>query len=291
MTRTRYGFAILLQSFGIYRKHKRMVQTAGELHLMQEGEELLGLNVWPRVEPLEDLSMEYWNVRQNYTAQQEIKDQLSELEKSLAVAQAQRNEVLASSQGPSQDLFDRREALLGKIDRQVCRREQLIQEASQVKRRFEALKVKGLVFKEQLGPDSAELQDVKREIQDLKEFFKVLKQQTDEAEQSVQESQEELASHQAIIQEETKGTKQNTAEIYARISECNRKMSELRSELGTLDDEHRKLCRQIGRHLNLHHGHSKIRKICSGHRGLLEQVHLLRRSITWNKKLIARAGG
>ncbi|MFT6382553.1 MAG: hypothetical protein ACJAXZ_004055, partial [Akkermansiaceae bacterium] len=63
MTRTRFSIAALLQSFGVIRKTRRLTDSAFEMHLMQDGEELLGSFCWRNLEEIEDLSMEYWNLR------------------------------------------------------------------------------------------------------------------------------------------------------------------------------------------------------------------------------------
>ena len=63
MTRTRYMIATFLQYFGVGRKVKRLTDAAFETHLMQDGEEILGAYCWKNIENIEELSMEYWNLR------------------------------------------------------------------------------------------------------------------------------------------------------------------------------------------------------------------------------------
>ena len=74
MTRTRFGFAVIFQTFGLLRKTKRMTDAAFEAHLMQDGEELLGKYCWKNIENIENLSMEYWNIRRLEREQKEIQE-------------------------------------------------------------------------------------------------------------------------------------------------------------------------------------------------------------------------
>jgi hypothetical protein len=104
MTRTRFGFAVIFQSFGLLRKTKRMTDAAFEAHLMQDGEELLGKYCWKNIENIEDLSMEYWNIRRLEREQKEIQEKIDAAEQILGNAHERRAEAADRSKEMGQGL-------------------------------------------------------------------------------------------------------------------------------------------------------------------------------------------
>ena len=63
MTSSRYLIARLAQTFGYFRRNQRMGDAASEMHLLREAEAQLGFAIWEKVEDIEELSVEYWNLR------------------------------------------------------------------------------------------------------------------------------------------------------------------------------------------------------------------------------------
>ena len=63
MTPSKFFVARVAQAFGIQRKNRRMSDAATEMHLLRDAETVLGAAVWERVELIEELSVEYWNLQ------------------------------------------------------------------------------------------------------------------------------------------------------------------------------------------------------------------------------------
>jgi len=291
MTRARYSTALILQSFGVSRKMKRMTDAAGELHLMQEGEELLGELVWKDVENIEDLSMEYWSVRRIESERAELNQKIEEAHLTLDSAHQERTLLTDKNKDVSQDLYNKREALFETVEEMNLAREEILAEAAHVKRRYEALAMKVRVLKDEGKTAEPDFQESVDEIAQLKQFFGELKAKQDGSDEQIKTEQDKLQELQDLIDETNKGNKNDASEVFALISRANREISGHRAELGLLADEQAKLFRQIGRHLNLHSLHQETRRVCRDFKGLLEQIRILRQSVMWNKKLITRLGG
>jgi len=291
MTRTKYGIAVILQSFGLYRKMKRMTDAAAELHLMQEGEEILGSLCWPNIEGIEEISMEYWNIRKIETEMKELREKTTAAETTLHNAQQERAALADQSKDHDDGLYIQREDFFGTMEKINERREEIMEQAMAVKRRFEAVKTKAAVLKEEGKMEDSAYQANLKEINSLKDHFQRLKTKLGEVEKELDGTQGELQKVQSQIDEKNQDHKDEASEIYALIGRANRDISSHRAKLGTLGEEYSKLCRQVGRHLNINNSSRECRAACKGHRSLLEQVKLIRRSIMWNKKLIAKAGG
>ena len=78
MTPSRYYVARLAQAFGFFRKNQRMADAASEMHLLREAEAQLGMAIWEKVEHIEELSVEYWNLRKFVKEREIVRNKLSE---------------------------------------------------------------------------------------------------------------------------------------------------------------------------------------------------------------------
>ncbi|MFT6238399.1 MAG: chromosome segregation ATPase [Akkermansiaceae bacterium] len=288
MTRTRFSIAALLQSFGIIRKTKRLTDSAFEMHLMQDGEELLGSFCWRNLEEIEDLSMEYWNLRRMDREEQALMQKLRESEDSLTAAQANRADFVDRSRDIGQNLFQKREDLFQKVENLNIERDELMGEATATKRKHAALKMKAEVLREEGDANKEKLEKCGEVLKDLKEEFTARKSVLTKINARISAQQEKLAGLQVKIDEKLESSKGDATESFAQISEANRDITNYRSELGLLNEEQGAVFREVGRFLNLNATREDCRKSCEDHRGLLEQTRLLYRSIQWNRRLIER---
>ena len=288
MTRTRYGIAVILQSFGLLRKNKRMTDAAFETHLMQDGEELLGRYCWKNIEEIEDLSMEYWNIRRLEREQKEIQDKIDEAERILEEAHERRAEAADRSKDIGQELYERREELFTILDNLNTERDDIKTEAQGVKRKYEAFRMKARVLKEEGQQDSDQFRDCRETLLKLKDTFNGFKGTLMEVEGRIDTEQATLNELQAQIDAKLKGTRDETSESYSQISRANKDITKYQAELGLLQEEDSALCREIGRFLNINYRDPACRKAYAKHNGLLDQLKILRESVTWNRKLVER---
>lgn len=289
MTRFRYYSAVVLQSFGIYQKNKRMTESSSEMHMLFEGEEFLGSLCWEGVENVEELSMEYWNIRKNRAQHAELWAKLVKAEQALYQSQQERDEKLQEAQGEDDQFLDRRETLYEAIDELLAERSDILLQAEQIKRRMSALKLKLSVLEEE--GKTAEQELVRQEWEETRGQFLELRQQTEAIGEKLAAERERLAKVQEEIDARGSVKKGKVGEVYGKVSKATQELSQIRSQLGQLNDSYRQLCRNVGRYLNVQRKEKVCQQACRQHRSLLNQVGLLRQSVTWNKKLITRAGG
>jgi len=269
---------------------KRMTEAANELHLMQEGEEFLGALCWPGVEEIEDISMEYWNIRRIDRERTELQEKITESNKLLNEAHLARTSVADRSKDVGQELFNERERLFDSLEDLNLKRDQSTSKAQQVKRRFEALKTKAKVLKDEGDSKSQSYSETRETLQKLRDQFKGYKKELTQIDEQIDKEQGKLADLQESIDFKLKGNKDEASESFGQISKANRDITKSKAELGLLTEEYARLCREVGRYLNLNAKQRECQEACREHRGLLEQIRLLRRSIQWNKRLVERAG-
>lgn len=290
MTRTRYALALLLQSFGLHRRTKRLTDAAFELQLMQDGEEILGLSCWKHIEKIEELSMEYWNLRKMEREEKELMAKLEEAENTLNGAQNKRAEVMDRSKDIGEELLQKRDDYFTKIDELEELRENILDTATQTKRKHAALKMKHKVLQEE-DSDHDDLEKCKEELKALKAEFTEARSKISATESQIKEQETELAELQEEIDSKQKGSKGEATESFSLISKANRDITTYRAELGLLNENQAKAFREVGRFLNVNATREDCRKATKEQRGILEQTRLLYRSINLNRRLVERSTG
>ena len=134
MTPARYIFCRVAQAFGYNRKNIRMAEAAAEIHLLKEAESHLGKAVWREVEDIEELSIEYWNLRKLIKERDRVAHELEVSQQRLAAAHEERAELLGISNEPFQDLLAERQKVLQTLENLTRERDHIVEKAREIRR-------------------------------------------------------------------------------------------------------------------------------------------------------------
>lgn len=289
MTRSRYYVALALQSFGLYRKQKRMMDAASELHLLQDGEEILGALCWQNVENIEDLSLEYWQLRKLNRRCDELMAKIKDAEELLDRSHSERTEMNDLSLSGQPELLDELAKLERTKETLTGERNDIIVEATAVKRRYEGLKMKVAVLKEEEKTESTGYLDSKKKLELLRKNFDKLKERRLVVAESLEAHEQELEAHKKRISSSKEGSQGILMETYSLIGRANRDLTKLRAELASENEESSKLHRAIGRYLCGNHStNSECQQASKEYRQLVVQLILVRESVNLNQKLAER---
>jgi len=255
---------------------------------MQDGEEILGAYCWPNIEDIEELSMEYWNLRKLKQEETTISEKVSNSNKTLSNVQNERASLADLSKGSGQELSQKRERLFEKIEGLNIKRDDLLAEAQQTKRRHSALKMQVQVLKEEDSGNQEKINDCRESLTDLRIQFTKSKEHLVEINDKVDSLKDKLSKLQEKIDDKLKGSKEETTESFTQISKANRDITKYQAELGVLREEQAKYFRGIGSFLRINSKREDCKAACKNQRGLLEQTRLLSQSVDWNRHLAER---
>jgi chromosome segregation ATPase len=293
MTTTRYLIARFAQAFGFIRKGQRMSDAASEMHLLREAEAYLGSAIWEKVENIEALSVEYWNLRKLIKERDDVRRRLDECQQLLDRAHEERANLLNATPETNQELMEERAALLSELEQLTLKRDRIVADAREVRRTYVGLKMK----LEVLSNDAAgatgrteELTQVRSRLMELKERFNVLKQQRMEVGELIEQGDARLDAVDEKLREQRQQRRVRASEAFQVIGEGNKEISILRAESGVLDTQMRQLYAEIGRYVSRHANHDPACATAAvSHQGLVDVMRALRRSIALNHKLAGTA--
>lgn len=288
MTRFRYLVWRIGQTFGISLTGRHASHAATEMHLLREAEEVLGRLCWMDTEQIEELSVEYWNLRKLNKTHQELVRKIESANVVLQKSNDQRATLLEMVVDSSSDLVAEREILVERAERLAAERDSILSEARYIKRRHDGIKAKLEVLAGEGSPGSEEVKASQRELLQLKEQFKALRGDRDEVAERIENVDREIADLDERIEERRAEMRDEAFGSYQDIGKANRDISQSRAELGILETEMTALFTEIGRYISVNHTDSSCAAVVLEHRSLISQMHALRLSITLNNQLAGR---
>ena len=293
MTSSRYLIARLAQTFGYFRRNQRMGDAASEMRLLREAEAQLGFAIWEKVEDIEEISVEYWNLRKSIKEKELIRKKIERCQVELDKAHEERANVLNSTPEIHQELMDQRILLLTELETHARRRDEIVAEAREVRRAYDGLKMKLEVLTSESQSTEAskeKIAEVNRRLADLKLKFSDLKKQRFLIGSEIEAGDEKLDVVDAELNEKKHSRRFHASEAFQVISEGNKEISILRVESGLLDIQMRQLYAEIGRFVSRNtHLHPKCATAASAHQGQVDVMLALRRSIVLNHRLAGTA--
>ena len=293
MTSTRYFVARLAQAFGFFRRNQRMADAASEMHLLRESEAFLGAAIWENVESIEALSVEYWNLRKLIKERDEVRKRLEACQERLEKAHEERAALLNSTPEVNEELFNQRVALLTELEDLAQKRDKVVADAREVRRAYVGLKMKLEVLTTESNGEAAapeEISKVKSRLLDLKKRFAELKEERIRIGELIEQGDAKVDLVDEKLKEQRQQRRVKASDAFQVIGEGNKEISALRAESGLIDTRMRQLYAEIGRYVSRNvHQDPACAAAASSHRGLVDVMRALRRSIALNHRLAGTA--
>lgn len=289
MTTTRYFMARFAQAFGVIRRNQRMGDAASEVHLLREAEAYLGEEVWEKVEKIERLTVEYWNLRKLSKERTSVSERLLACETKLNAAHEVRAALLSATPLLDPETNSQRVAILTMLEERTLQRDEIVTKARQIRRTYDGLKMKLTVISEEMADPAqrqAEIEKVKERLAVLKREFTELKEDRIRIGREIDAGDAELDLLERDLEVHKKVRRQHASATFQTIGEINKELAVLRAEHGLLDTRMRQLHGEIGRYVSRHvNQDAHCAEAVKGHRALVDVMRALRRSVALNHRL------
>ena len=286
MTPARYIICRIAQTFGYNRQNIRMGAAAAEIHLLKEAESYLGNEVWKKVEDIEDLSVEYWNLRKLIKERERVAGEFEVCQVQLAKAHDERSELLGISTEPYQDLLVQRQNVLNTLENLARERDTIVTNARNIRRLYDGIKTKEEVLTKEGNHTSEQLGKISERLAEIVHDFTALKSERHVVAEKIADGDANIDKIDAEVQHRKNERRKNASEAFQHIGDANQEMSTLRAELGVVDTQMRQLYSEIGRHVSRNADQNPAcKKATKQHHGLVDVMGALRKSVALNQRL------
>lgn len=284
MTITGYFFFTLATAFGYRRRSKRLSTMATETFLLKEAEAYLGKELWEDTENIEELSLEYWNLRKLNNQRVHILAELDECEQNLTKIHQKKADVRVHSDDPSQDLLNSRQNYLNSLDNLAKQRDEIINNANNIRRAYESIKSKHEILTKE-GADNPEyFENITNRLSQLKSEFATLKSKHAAVAKTIVEEDSKIDKIDAEIMLH-QNNRRRTDPDTQQLGNINHKISTLRADLISNDIQTRQLYIDIGKYVSRNFLNPECLQLRGKKRGLIKVMQELRKSILLNRKL------
>lgn len=289
MTSTRYFLYRIAQSFGYDRKNIRLSNASNEMHLLKDAEAYLGKAIWRNTENIDEVSIEYWNLRKLVKERERIAAEIASCNQYLDEAHEERSMLLSASNESFQDLIDEKQEILAKMDERTRVRDIIVAKAKDIRRSYDGIQLKKEVLQGEDAQTTEKLAEISSQLAELKPKFAALKAERQAIADEMKAADERIDAIEAEMAERKKNRRTDASKAFQAIGETNQRMSSLRSELGILDTQLHQLYSEIGRYISRN---ALVDDACAeaakSERGLVDVMAALRHSIQLNHKLAER---
>lgn len=286
MNRFQFILRRMVARFGLVAPRHYLRTATEESLMLKEAEVLLGKIAWRELESVEELTNEYWRIRQLDTEQVKLEAKLEEARIAMTKVQedadapetiftAQLEEVQARLENERNNLATKLKSL-----------QSIIQETEQVRKKFNGLKLKLTVLKCE-DTSETELAKVRADLQSTKQTYADLARDVENLRGEIALQEEKVNG----IETEEDGLRSRLSHrernLTRNISDVSRRLIENNARMGVLESEKAELFTTIGRTLRSGAmGESEAyRNVLQKFHPIITRARNLAKSIEFNRRL------
>ena len=282
-----FGYIVrrVLWQFGIKRVKKRWEVANRELQVLKEAEDLLGRVAWREANDVEELTGEYWQLKNIETQEKALKEEIDQLRDTNEDLEEKIFDITDEVHEAIDKAVEERNQVAEEVDKYLLEIEEIREDAAEVRRRFDGYKVKYKVLKEQ-GDDPAQLEEIQNVLKELRDEFNDRKEKTIEFNKEIERVEERLLGMDESIQDKRQEIGSKTSKVSVQIGENSKRLADLMAKVGAYEREKRELQSKIGLFLSAHTDETPgLRRATERHMDLISKINYFRKSVQYNQRL------
>lgn len=286
-----FGYIVrrMARSFGFKNERERLVAARRETTLLCEAESLLGQLTWEHTENIEDLSEEYWQIKEIDSKQKKLHDEITECEKENAKLHEAHARLEEEIEREINELSRKKSEKMQEALKLMHQAEEMRDVAEQTKKKFSGIKTKYKVLAGE-GGNKEQLDSVVTELRKLKETYVIDKQHVAEITARIQHLEADAAKVVEEIERCRTDARKRLTTMMSEVGKSSSMVAKLSANIGALNRTKKDLIYRVGAFLGINADSKspEIRKVISKGRGLISRISTLRRSIAFNRLLAGR---
>ncbi len=289
-----FGFFLrrLAWQFGIRRERARWNAVTHETQILSEAQDLLGRLAWPNVSGIEELTGEYWQLRDMDNQQAKLREESESLIERIESMQSDLNGIEAKYASRIDELRAKKTGIMDNAAQVTDEMDEIRERDQATRQRFASLKRKLDVLKRQEG------QDLSAEIEKTRTALVELKKEHDQCSAALEAKENEVAEIEGGVQEvdeaisqQREEMKRESSDLVAEIGRMSKRVADLSAKIGALENSKTELAFQVGQYLsnNADSRNPEVQKVLRPYRSIMGQIGQLRKSIQFNQRLARRS--
>lgn len=283
----------LAWQFGVRSERSSWAGVSRETQMLSEAQDLLGRLCWRRADYIEELTGEYWQLKDLDDQQEKLRVRSDDLLERIDHLKEQLHGIEDKYEDQVDVERNRKEEVLGEAAALTREMEDLREEDAETRQKFRGLKLKLDVLKRQEGVDlSEEMTKTRAAIHKLKLAHDEVRRILAEKEVQVRQVESSVQGVDAVIAKLRETMRTESADLVAEIGKLSKQVAELSAKIGTLENAKTELSFQVGVYLSQHaeSRDQEMLKVLSECRPIVGRINYLRKSIGFHQRLARRSG-
>jgi chromosome segregation ATPase len=280
----------LAWQFGIKQERARWSAVTRETQLLAEAQDLLGKLAWPSMERIEEMSGEYWQLKDLDERQAAMVAESERLEVENDDAQDRLYSIEEEAERDIEAIQGRRTELMEKAAEIMDGVEEVKQRDAETRRRFSSMKAKLEVLLkrgEEYGAEVEKTRSVLGRLRDehAKDLEEITRRESDveRLEMGVLQIDKETTARRERLKAET-------TELVSSIGKRSKQIAELSARIGAVETKKGEISFVIGQYLGRHldSRDAAVQEVLRPFRPIVGRIKDLRASIRYNQRLARR---
>ena len=272
--------------FGLVAPRYYLRAATEESLMLKEAEILIGKIAWRELESVDELTNEYWRIRQLDSEQAKLEVKLEEAKAAMRQVQGEADSPETIFTAQLEEVQARLENERNLLANKLKLLQSKIQEAELVRKKFNGLKLKLTVLKGEDAPEDS-LAKVRDGLQATKQAYADLARDVENLRSEIVLQEEKVSaieSEEAGLLSRLSHRERN---LTRNISDVSRKLIESNARMGVLESEKSELFSTIGRLLRTERDSESTayRDVIHKFRPIIARARALATSIEFNRRL------
>ncbi len=279
----------IARSFGIKGDRDRLLAARRESTLLSEAENLLGQMAWNDAEEIDELSEEYWKIKELQAQDVKFAAEIKGLESENERLMIEHDRLEEKLEDEIAVLADQKAEKMQEALSLMHQAEERKSDAELTKKKFTGMKTKYKVFVDS-GESQEQLSEIMNTLHELKEQYAKEKKEIAGITDEIHRLEEEANGIEDEIGEVRERARERLTAMMAEVGKSSNLVARHSAKIGAISRAKKDLMYQVGAFLsvNAESPSPEIRRALRKHRQMLSKIATLRRSIRYNKILSGR---
>lgn len=271
---------------GVVAPRRYLRNATEESILLKEAETLIGKMAWRELEHVEELTNEYWRIRQLDVEQEKLQAELDN-------ATEEMNRVQEAATSPETQFTPQLERMGARLDierekltAKLASMQELILGAEAVRKKFNGLKLKLSVLKGE-NADEQTLESVRQDLQVTMNHYGEMAREVENLRSEIRLFERKIKAIESEMENLRGRISHRERNLTREVSDVSRLIMEINSRLAILEGEKSELFCTIGHLLRVGHEPESdaYRDVLDRFSPIIQQARNLSKSIDFNRRL------
>ncbi len=290
---TSFGFFLhrLAWQFGLRGERARWSAVTRETQFLSEAQDLLGRLAWKQTAELEDLTGEYWQLKDLDSQQEKLRVTSEQMLERIDDLKERLNGIEDKYEEQIDELREHKSVVMETAAAISSEMDEIREDDSETREKYGSLKLKMEVLRRQMGQDlSQEMEKTQKAMDALKVIYEANKVLIEAKEAEVHKVETSVQGVDGAIAKKREEMKAESSDLVTEISQLSKRVAETSARIGTFETAKSELSFKIGVYLSDHADSREpaIRAALNDFRPLISKILDLRKSISYNQRLARR---